>query len=60
MKTPLRKPARSKASYTDQYKQEALELSEAAMMGRKIMTVSISRIDSLEIAHLVNSFCNLP
>jgi transposase len=26
MKTQLRKPARSKASYTDQYKQEALEL----------------------------------
>ena len=26
MKTQLRKPARSKASYTNQYKQEALEL----------------------------------
>jgi transposase InsO family protein len=26
MKTQLRKPARSKGSYTDQYKQEALEL----------------------------------
>jgi hypothetical protein len=26
MKTQLRKPARSKASYSDQYKQEALEL----------------------------------
>jgi len=26
METQLRKPARSKASYTDQYKQEALEL----------------------------------
>ncbi len=26
MKTQLRKPARIKASYTDQYKQEALEL----------------------------------
>jgi transposase len=26
MKTQLREPARSKASYTDQYKQEALEL----------------------------------
>ena len=26
MKTQLRKPARSKASYTDEYKQEALEL----------------------------------
>jgi hypothetical protein len=26
MKTQLRKPAREKASYTDQYKQEALEL----------------------------------
>jgi hypothetical protein len=26
MKTQLSKPARSKASYTDQYKQEALEL----------------------------------
>ena len=26
MKTQFRKPARSKANYTDQYKQEALEL----------------------------------
>jgi len=30
MKTQLRKPARSKASYTDQYKQEALELWRAS------------------------------
>jgi transposase len=30
MKTQLRKPARAKASYTDQYKQEALELWRAS------------------------------
>ncbi len=30
MKTQLRKPARSKARYTDQYKQEALELWRAS------------------------------
>src|SRR5256885_6310812 len=30
MKTQLRKPDRSKASYTDQYKQEALELWRAS------------------------------
>ena len=30
MKTQLRKPAREKASYTDQYKQEALELWRAS------------------------------
>src|SRR5947199_4348340 len=30
MKTQLGKPARSKASYTDQYKQEALELWRAS------------------------------
>ena len=30
MKTQLSKPARSKASYTDQYKQEALELWRAS------------------------------
>jgi transposase-like protein len=30
MKTQLRKPARQKASYTDQYKQEALELWRAS------------------------------
>src|SRR6266478_4129932 len=30
MKTQLRKPASSKASYTDQYKQEALELWRAS------------------------------
>ena len=30
MKTPLRKPARERASYTDQYKQEALELWRAS------------------------------
>ena len=30
MKTQLRKPAGSKASYTDQYKQEALELWRAS------------------------------
>ena len=30
MKTQLRKPARSKASYTEQYKQEALELWRAS------------------------------
>jgi len=30
MKTQLAKPARSKASYTDQYKQEALELWRAS------------------------------
>src|SRR6476469_8747087 len=34
MKTQLRKPARSKASYTDQYKQEALELWRAS--GREV------------------------
>ena len=30
MKTQLRKPAGSKASYTDQYKQEALQLWRAS------------------------------
>jgi hypothetical protein len=30
MKTQLTKPARSKASYTDQYKREALELWRAS------------------------------
>jgi transposase len=30
MKTQLRKPARDRASYTDQYKQEALELWRAS------------------------------
>ncbi len=30
MKTQLRKPTRSKASYTDQYKEEALELWQAS------------------------------
>ena len=30
MKTQLRKPARSKATYTDEYKQEALELWRAS------------------------------
>ena len=30
MKTQLSKPARSKARYTDQYKQEALELWRAS------------------------------
>ena len=30
MKTQLSKPARSKARYTDQYKQEALELRRAS------------------------------
>jgi transposase-like protein len=30
MKTQLRKPARNKASYTDQYKREALELWRAS------------------------------
>ncbi len=30
MKTQLRKPARNKASFTDQYKQEALELWRAS------------------------------
>jgi hypothetical protein len=30
MKTQLRKPARDKASYPDQYKQEALELWRAS------------------------------
>ena len=30
MKTQIRKPARSKASYTEQYKQEALELWRAS------------------------------
>ena len=30
MKTQLTKPARSKASYTDQYRQEALELRRAS------------------------------
>jgi hypothetical protein len=34
MKTQLRKPVRSNASYTDQYKQEALELWRASELWR--------------------------
>ena len=41
MKTQLSKPARSKASYTDQYKQEALELWRSS--GR-----SAAKVRSLE------------
>jgi transposase-like protein len=38
MKTQLRKPARERASYTDQYKQEALERWRAS--GRSAATVA--------------------
>ena len=39
MKTQLRKPVRSKASYTDQYKQEALELWRSS--GRSAAKVAV-------------------
>ncbi len=38
MKTQVRKPARERASYTDQYKEEALELWRAS--GRRAATVA--------------------
>ena len=38
MKTQIRKPARERASYTEQYKQEALELWHAS--GRSAATVA--------------------
>ena len=41
MKTQLTKPARSKASYTKQYKQEALELWRAS--GRSAAKVAAGR-----------------
>jgi hypothetical protein len=42
MKTQLSKPARSKASYTDEYKQQALELWRAS--GRSAAEESAVRI----------------
>jgi hypothetical protein len=57
MKTQLTKPARSKARYTDQYKQEALELRSKRGQIQVLTHISTGCIpwhDGQTIAHRVS------
>ena len=50
MKTQLSKPARSKARYTDQYKQEALELWRASGRSAAKVAASVLTVGEISVA----------